>query len=466
MLRSAGTGFHVMRPCTTAHKPRTGFGPDARLAKHLKFRRKTMKKSALALLLALCVVTFAAQASGDTVKVGLNYPKTGPYEAMGLDQLRAAQRAVEEINAAGGVLGNQVEIVWRDSESKAPVTTANVTDLIDNEGVKMVFGGSSSGVAGAAGEVCQAKGVPFFGTLTYSTATTGAKGHRNTFRECYDAWMGAKVLSSYLNENFAGKKYFYITADYTWGHTTEASMRKFTNTEDTATHKAMLTPFPGATEKDFKKAIALAKAVNPDVLVLVLFGSDMTNAVRQATAMGLKQNMQIVVPNVTLSMAEGGGPKVMEGVVGALPWCWQVPAKYGYERGQKFVDEYSARYSRYPSTSGASAYTILHEWKDAVERAGSFDSANVIAALEGHEYQLLKDKQVWRDFDHQSVQTVYAVKCKSEADVKADKYGLDYFEIIGSLSGDQAVITREEWNAARQAAGLPTHLESLPGDVQ
>ncbi|MFH1077246.1 MAG: substrate-binding protein, partial [Pseudomonadota bacterium] len=393
------------------------------------------------------------------VKIGLNYPKTGPYKVQGLDQLQAAELAVEEINSAGGILGSQVQLMIRDSQSKADISTANVTELIDKEGVKMVFGGSSSAVAIAAGKVCSAKNILFFGTLTYSTETTGEEGKRHVFRECYDSWMGAKAIASYLKSNFAGKKYLYITADYTWGHTTEASVRKLTDTQDTTQHKGITTPFPGATEEDFKKAISFATMMKPDVLVLVLFGDDMTTAIRQATTMGLKSKMQIVVPNLTQGMAEGGGAKVMEGVIGALPWCWEVPYKYDYPKGKEYVEKFSAKYNRYPCTSGASAYTILYEYKGAVERAGTFDTSEVIKALEGHEYQLLKDKQIWRDFDHQSVQTVYAVKCKPEAEVLKDKLKLDYFEIISATPGTEAVRTRDEWNEIRKAAGKPTSLE-------
>ena len=397
-------------------------------------------------------------AAEDKVKIGLNYPKTGPYSVQGLDQWQATELAVEEINNSGGVLGKKIEIVWRDSMSKPDVTTNNVTELIDKEGVKMVLGGSSSAVAIAAAKVCNQKNTIFFGTLTYSTETTGTEGLKTTFRECYDSWMGAKVIAAYLQKNFAGKKDFYITADYTWGRTTEKSMRKFTNTEDESIHKKTLTPFPTATEEDFTKALGLAKLIKPDVLVLVLFGKDMEVAIRNATAMGLKKDMQIVVPNLTLGMAEGGGPKVMEDVIGALPWAWEVPYKYNYPRGKEFVEKFSTKYNRYPCTSGASAYTILYEYKAAVERANSFDTNAVIKALEGHEYISLKDKQVWRDFDHQSVQTVFAVKCKSQADVLKDKYKLDFFEIIDVMSGEQAAITREEWNEVRKAAGKPTEL--------
>ncbi len=421
-----------------------------------------MGSAKLFILAAALVAAFTltpVQAEGDVVKIGLNYPETGPYKAMGADQLRAAQLAVEEINAAGGILGKKIEIVTRDSKSKAPLATKNVTDLIDNEGAKMVFGGSSSAVAIAAGKVCKAKNVPFFGTLTYSTATTGKAGHKHMFRECYNAWMGAKAIGEYLKKNYPGKKYFYITADYTWGHTTEASVRTFTDTLDTKKHRQITTPFPGATDAHFKKAVSVAKMVKPDVLVLVLFGKDMERAIRLATSMGLKSKMQIVVPNLTLGMAEGGGPKVMEQVIGAVPWAWQVPYKYDYARGKTFVETYAAKHGRYPSSSGASAYTILYEYKAAVERAKSFDTAAVIKALEGHEYTLLKDKQCWRGFDHQSVQTVYAVKCKPQAQVVADRFKLDYFEILSALPGEKAVRTREEWDAVRKAAGVPTELD-------
>ena len=192
--------------------------------------------------------------------------------------------------------------------------------------------------------------------------------------------------------------------------------------------------------------------------MLVLFGNDMVSAIRLATTMGLKNDMQIVVPNLTLGMAEGGGPKVMEGVIGALPWTWQVPYKYDYAKGRAFVETFAQKYNRYPSTSGASAYTILYEYKSAVERAGSFNTDAVIKALEGHEYTWLKDTQYWRNFDHQSVQTVYLVKCKPEADVLKDKFHLDYFEVLGTLSGEQAVISKEEWFADRQLAGKPSEL--------
>jgi ABC-type branched-subunit amino acid transport system substrate-binding protein len=417
-------------------------------------KRKNTKIIKNALVLLTILLALSTGASAAVVKIGLNYPKTGPYSVQGLAQLRAAEMAVEEINQTGGILGHKVELVVRDSKSKADLAKKNVEDLIDNEGVEMVFGGSSSAVAIAGGKAAKSRGKLYFGTLTYSNATTGVQGHKYIFRECYNAWMGAKVLSEYLKEHFSGKRYFYVTADYTWGWTTEASIRKFSRTLDTKRHKRILTPFPGATRKNFQKALTKAASSRAEVLVLVLFGKDMADAVKLATEMGLKKKMSIVVPNLTLGMAASAGPKAMEGVVGALPWTWKLPYDKNYAKGIAFVEDFANKYKSYPSTSAASAYTIMHQYKGAVERAGGFDAKAVIAMLEGHKYTLLKDEQVWRAFDHQSVQTVYAVRCKPEVQVLKGKFKQDYFQILKAMPGDKAVRSEDRWARTRKAAGL------------
>ncbi len=415
--------------------------------------------------ISICILLVAAcvTAEAQPVKVGLNYPKTGPYSIQGLAQLRAAEMAVEEINAAGGVLGRNIELVIRDSQSRPEIAVRNVEEMIQREGCEMIFGGSSSGVAIAGGQAARSKGKIYFGTLTYSNSTTGKDGHMYMFRECYNAWMGAKVLSDYivrLRRDLRGKKYFYITADYTWGWTTEQSFRKFTNTAIKRRHKGVLTPFPGATADDFKKALVEAEKANPDVLVLVLFGNEMSTALTIATDMGLKDKMKaVIVPNLTLGMAESAGPKVMEGVLGALPWAWNVPYQYDYERGKKFVEAFSKRYNSYPSTSAASAYTILYQYKNAVERAKNFETRKVIAALEGHRFQFLKDFQTWRKFDHQCIQTVYAVECKPENEVLKDRFNQDFFKIINVMSDEESAMGQYNWEAARKLSGKPLILE-------
>ena len=148
----------------------------------------------------------------ESVRIGLNYPQTGPYSIQGKAQFDAAHMALEEINEQGGILGRTVELVTRDTQSKPDVSTKNVLELIDKENCEMIFGGSSSAVAIAGGKAAKSRGKLYFGTLTYSNSTTGTEGHKYMFRECYNAYMGAKALGNYLVEmKLQGIKYFYIT---------------------------------------------------------------------------------------------------------------------------------------------------------------------------------------------------------------------------------------------------------------
>ena len=166
----------------------------------------------------LLVSPLGVARGAEPVKIGLNYPKTGPYFQQGLDQLRAALLATDEINAAGASWGARSSSSYRDSQSNPEISKRNALELIEQHDAKMIFGGASTGVALAVGEVAQQKGVPFFATLTYGQATTGAGGHRFVFRECYDSTFGANITGRYLNKHFKGKKYFYITSDYSWGN--------------------------------------------------------------------------------------------------------------------------------------------------------------------------------------------------------------------------------------------------------
>lgn len=418
-----------------------------------------LRSSLVALSFALSAGSFSPIASSaDTIKLGMTYPSSGRYKEQGIDEARGAMLAVEEINASGGVLGKQLELQLENSAATPEKAVENVQKLAA-DGAAMLFGGVSSAEAIAAGKEAAKQKLIYFGTLTYANETTDEEGHRHMFRETYNAWMAAKALAFYLNQGLAGKRVFYITADYSWGNSTEASLRTFTNTTDTNQHQVVKVPFPKPKNTDLETALVAAERSGADVLMLIQFGEDMATALNMANQMGLKNKMTIVVPNLTLGMAKSAGASAMENVIGAVPWCWQVPYMYGYEKGKQFVEKFTSRFDQHPSSAAASAYNIVYEFRDAAERAGSTSTDKLITALEGHTYTGLKDPQTWRDFDHQSVQSVYVVKGKKRAEVLADKHNEDFFEILLNIPGTVAAKTREEWAATRKQAGKLAQLQ-------
>jgi ABC-type branched-subunit amino acid transport system substrate-binding protein len=375
---------------------------------------------------------------GDTVYIGLNVPLSGPYKDQGKDEERAYKLAIEQVNNQGGVLGKKLKYVLKDTKTNPKVAAKNARELIQKHGVVMISGGSSSAVAIAQSDVCQKHGVIFMAALTHSNATTGhsitragitvQKAHRHTFRWYFNAWMTGKALAPFLVETLGkGATYYYITADYTWGHTLENSMRWQTELAGCMTAGSIRTPLG---KKNFKSELKTARASNPDALVLVLFGRDMVIALKEAYEMGLKKDMKIVVPLMELNMAHGVGIDAMEGVIATKNWYWGL--KDRFQGSQEFVDAFWSKYGRAPGSAAASAWVAVLEWAAAVERAKSFDSEKVILALEGHSFTLLKDKEKWRHWDHQAVSSVYIVKGKSASESKGE---WDILSIIAEKSG-------------------------------
>ena len=150
---------------------------------------------------------YTNEPTGSTVKFGFNVPQTGPYAAEGMDELRAQQLAVEHLNGEGdggmlntfsskmlkgnGVLGKKVEFVTGDTQTKSDAARAAARSMIEKDGVVMINGGSSSGVAVAVQGLCQEAGIIFMAGLTHSNDTTGKDRKANGFRHFFDAYMSA-----------------------------------------------------------------------------------------------------------------------------------------------------------------------------------------------------------------------------------------------------------------------------------
>jgi branched-chain amino acid transport system substrate-binding protein len=407
--------------------------------------------------LALLPLPITAEPA-EPLLIGLSYPRTGHYKEEGLAQMRGALLAVEQINQRGGVLGRPLALTHRDSSARPEKARSNI-DSMAAEGAVMFFGSVSSAEAIAAGEQAREHDRLYFATIGYSNDVTTEKGHRHIFRESTSATMTGRALGQYLTRVLPNKKYFYITADYNWGHTTEASLREHTATDDKKVHPGVLVPFPNAKRIDHVSALEQAAASDAEVLVLALYGNELVRAMRIADSMGLNRSKQIVVPNLTQTVLEQIGPSISVGVIGTEHWLWRVPELEDSQGGIDFIDSYQQKYELYPSSAAASAYTVIHQWADAVQRSNSIDSERVRKALENHSYSLLKGPALWRAFDHQNVQTVYVIRVNDLATVIGHPSRQDYFEIVHRLSGEEAAIEHDAWMTARKAAGQPDILE-------
>ena len=405
--------------------------------------------------LSLLFAAFAVHAApgGEPLKIGLNYPRTGNDKAEGLEQMRGALLAVEQINASGGVLGHPLQLETANSASRVETAEKNV-DRLQARGVVMLFGGATSEEVIAASRRAREHGLLYFATLAYANEVTGQYGHRYLFRECNSARMSARVLGEYLAIHQPRRSYFHITRDDAWGRSMESALRESTGTQDRARYGHRSVPASGAHLQDLHDALEAAGKSEADMLVLNLLGTDLVQAMHMVDQLGLNRRMQIIVPHLTKPLVQQAGPALMEGVIGTEAWTWKAAQMENSAVGQDFVKKFVAQYEEYPDSTAASAYAIVRQWADAVTRAGKSDSEAVIRALEDHPYQLLKGPQAWRAFDHQNVQDIYAVRVRPRDDILKDPLKQDYFEIIYRMRGAQAAIPQEDWQQERDSLTL------------
>ncbi len=124
-----------------------------------------------------------------------------------------------------GILGKKVEYVTGDTQTKSDAARASAKRMVEADGVLMITGGSSSGVAIAVQSYCQEAGIIFMAGLTHSNDTTGKDKKANGFRHFFNAYMSAAALAPVLkNEYGTDRKAYHLTADYTWGWTQEESI--------------------------------------------------------------------------------------------------------------------------------------------------------------------------------------------------------------------------------------------------
>src|SRR5271163_3679072 len=190
-------------------------------------QRRTMLKAGIAIGAMQVASPFVVKALGEEpVKIGLNDPFTGTYAQFGKNEQIGCELAIEEITAKGGILGRQVELLSEDSTSADTGTAVQKAHkLIDRDKVNFLLGNVNSAMALATGEVSNQAGILHIVTGGHTDAVTGTDCHWNVFRVCNTTQTEANSVASVLVSKY-GKKWYYITPDYSFGHTLQAGLEK------------------------------------------------------------------------------------------------------------------------------------------------------------------------------------------------------------------------------------------------
>ena len=254
----------------------------------LSVRRRTLLQAGLALGASQAIgAPFVIRALGEEpVKIGMVNPLTGVLSALAQSEVDGAKYAEAEINKKGGILGRQVQLLVEDSANDVGTGVQKTRKLIDRDQVNAIFGDVNSGIAYAMSQVTNEKKVFHIVPGGHTDPITGTNCKWNVFRVCNTTTMDAEAVTPELVKKF-GKKWFFVTPDYAYGHTLQDAFVKAL-TKAGGTYDGDMLPINNT---DFSATLIKAKAYKPNVLLNNMGGLTQINCMKQFTQFGMQNEM-------------------------------------------------------------------------------------------------------------------------------------------------------------------------------
>ncbi len=320
-------------------------------------------------------------ATGDTIKIGALAPLSAPGSVTGGTAMKAAfEIAVEEINAAGGVLGKPVELVLVDTEGLPERGTAAMERLINQDKVVGVVGEYHSAVGLTAKEVAHANHMPTIFAETWNDKITAVQ-YPEVFRIAPVSSEVAAVDANFI-QSLGAKKVVIMTENTGYGiPAAEATTKRLAERGIEA-----VTFSADIGTQDFSGIIERIKAENPELILVLLTGETSYNFEQQAAEAGIgPQNVKMIC-NQVADDSETFWTNVPDGNLCFYRRIGLPRALYTPET-TAFVEKYTAKTGKASAESYAmEAYDSLKLMAQAINEAGSTDPDAIINALENITY--------------------------------------------------------------------------------
>jgi branched-chain amino acid transport system substrate-binding protein len=315
----------------------------------------------------------AAGAPAETIKIGEFASLTGKDATFGISSHEGTLMAIEEINAAGGVLGKKLELLTEDNQCKAGETATVVNKLIARDNVVAMLGEVASSRSLEAAPICQANKIPMISPSSTNPKVTETGDY--VFRVCFiDPFQGT-VMANFATKSLNAKRVAVFTdvkSDYSKG------LAKFFKERFLANGGEIVTELDyNGGDKDFKAQLTAIKAANPDGVFVPGYYTECALISIQARQLG-----------ITVPLFGGDGwesEKLFEiggqAIEGNYLSTHYSPA-VGSELSKKFVENYKQRWNgKTPDALAACGYDSALVLADAIKRAGSTDAQKLRDAI-------------------------------------------------------------------------------------
>jgi len=334
----------------------------------IRTRLGVLVASALALALTSCSGSETGGASGDGVKVGVLHSLTGTMAISEITVRNAETLAIEEINAAGGVLGRTISAVVEDGASDPSTFAQKASKLIESDGVVTVFGGWTSASRKAMLPVFERTN----NLLWYPVQFEGNECSPNImYTGAQPNQQALPALEWAAEQGF--QEYYLIGSDYVYPRTANLILKKHIEQRGMKVVGEAYVPLGGT---DFSGVIARIRQARPAIVINTLNGDSNVAFFKQMQAAGLSpKTLPVMSFSIGEQEAQAMGPSLVEGSYAAWNYFQSLPG----EANARFIEAYQNKFGADAAITDpmVHGYLGVYAWKAAVEAAGSFDPTEV-----------------------------------------------------------------------------------------
>ena len=395
-----------------------------------------MKLTLKTLALMLGVVGLASHAvqAQEKVKIGFITDMSGLYaDVEGKNGALAIQMAIDDFG--GKVNGMPIELLSADHQNKPDIAAAKAREWIDTQGLTMVFGGTQSGTALAMAKVAEEKKRVFIVNGAGSSALTNEQCSPYTVHYAYDTVALAKGTGGALISR-GDKSWFFLTADYAFGHALEADATRVVKAAGGTVAGAVRTPL---NTSDFSSFLLQAQNSKAQVLALANAGGDFINSVKSAKEFGITKSMKMTGLLVFITDIHSLGLKNTEGLLLTTSWDWNLN-----DQTRAFGKKFFEKAKRMPTDIQAADYSATMTYLKAVQAAKTVDADKVMEQMKKTPINDFYAKGVVRP-DGRMVHDMYLMQVKSPAESTKP---WDYYKLVATLPGDQVYTSKADSKCA------------------
>jgi branched-chain amino acid transport system substrate-binding protein len=369
--------------------------------------------------------------AAEPIKVGMLDPLSSPYKTSSIHDVHGATVAMDWYNKRGGVLGRQISIIEADDASNVQTAIKAATKLIQEDRVDFLMGTFNGDVALAVSEVAKHENKLFMVTAAYAMELTGSRCEAHTFVFMPNARMMSQAVAPHIIKAY-GNRWYMITAETVDGKSALEAMTAALKTQGGEVVGAANTPF-GAT--DFTAVLTRAKAEKPHAIILNLYGWDLVNALKAYTKLELGKE-KIGVGGM-IAGEQIGRPLGYANNAGIWGLIWD--PKINTEGSKRFIQGVIEKYNHTPTSRCYLGYAAMTQILEGIRRAGTTETGAVMKALEGHEFDGLKEgPSYFRTWDHQHVQDILVGQAYGK------ELGLGHYQILATVPGDAVAGSRDQ----------------------